>query len=101
MIAPLSNHLIVQRVKRPNIGAILMPQSFLDDNNTGGPKEVLVLAVGPGRVNRKGIRIPIECEPGDHAIIYSHTSGPEPLTDGNLVITDDQILAVLPKQNTP
>lgn len=99
MITPLGNRLIVQR---PTVvktsGLIHLPPVCQDDYNTGGPKEVLVLAVGPGRVNSRGVRIPIECEPGDRLIIHSYTSGPQPLPDGNLLITDDQILAVIPKQ---
>ena len=101
MITPLSNHLVVRRnisYGGVSSGGIILPQSTHDDNNVGGPKEVLVISVGPGKLNRKGVRIPIECEPGDRCIIHSYTTGPQPLPDGTLLITDDQILAVIPKQ---
>lgn len=97
MIKPLSNRLVVERVFQKKFGLIDVPEAFNDDNNTGGPKQVRILAVGPGRRNKKGILIPIEAQPGDHAIIYSMTSGPEPIGDKKFVITDDQIIAVLPK----
>lgn len=98
MIKPLSNHLLVARVVPEKIGSILMPQSFQDDNNTGGNREVRILAVGPGRRNKKGIVIPLEAEPGDRAIINCSFSGGQPLADGTILITDDVILAVIPNK---
>lgn len=98
MISPLSNRLVVERVKVEKIGHIFLTNRMQDDNNIGGPKEVRILAVGPGRLTRKGVRVPIECEPGDRAIIFSHTAGPEPIGDGKFIITDDQILAVIPNK---
>jgi co-chaperonin GroES (HSP10) len=99
MIIPLGNHLLV---RRPEVikttGLIHLPPVAQDDNNTGGPKEVIVLAVGPGRRNRKGVVAPIEAKPGDRCIIHSYTTGPQPLPDGSLIITDDQILAVIPQK---
>ena len=97
---PLSNHIHVERVIRPTYnhdGVIQLPPVLLDDNNTRGPKEYRVLAVGPGKVNKKGILIPIECEPGDRLIVQSYTVGEELLADGTALITDDMIIAVIPK----
>ena len=97
----LSNHILVERVKRATAltnGGILLPATAMDDYNTGGPKEFGVLAVGPGRRNRKGILFPIECSPGDRVICHSYTTGAAEIGDGRLVITDDMIIAVIPKQ---
>lgn len=97
----LNNNLLVERVKRETAltdGGILLPPICLDDNNTSGPKEWGVIAVGPGRRNRKGIIIPIECQPGDRIICESYTTGPRDLGNGRCIITDDMILAVIPKQ---
>lgn len=94
---PLGNRLLVRRVAPPTTrGGIYLPESARDDANTGGPKEFLVLAVGPGRMNAKGVRIPIECRPGDRVVCHSYTSGPVPVNDTDHIITEDQILAVIP-----
>ena len=96
----LSNHILVERVKRPTqIGSkILLPEIIQDDFNTGGPKEWRVLDVGPGRRNRKGILNCVECSPGDRVITHSYTEGATLLDDGRMVITDDLIIAVIPLQ---
>jgi len=97
----LGNHLLVQRVKRATAtttGGILLPPIALDDNNTGGHKEYRVLQVGPGRRNRKGILLPVECSPGDRVVCQSFTNGAAELSDGRMVITDDMIIAVIPVQ---
>jgi co-chaperonin GroES (HSP10) len=92
----LGNRVLVERINPPATrNGIYLPESARDDNNTGGPKEFMVLAVGPGRVV-KGKNRPVECQPGDRVICHSYTSGPVELEDGTRVITDDQILFVLP-----
>lgn len=96
---PLNNRLIVRQLpyKKPASG-ILIPEAFAESMMTGDTKVWTVIAVGPGRVNSKGIRVPIECEPGDRIITKSYTAGADPMDDGNSIITDDQIIAVIPKQ---
>ena len=98
MIKPLGNHLLVRRLPQVQIGVIVLPSAFDDDHNTGGPKIFRVLAVGPGRRNRKGVVIPIECAPGDRIICHSYTAGVADvkLPDGQFILTEDQILMVLP-----
>jgi co-chaperonin GroES (HSP10) len=95
----LNNNILCERVKLPTNpnSKIILPPVALDDNNTGGAKEFRVLAVGPGRRNRKGIVIPVECEPGDRFIAQSYTQGPVEVAPGKFILTDDMILAVLPK----
>lgn len=97
----LGNRVRVERIKATQAsygGKIVLPQIALDDINTGGPKEYRVLEVGPGKNNRKGVLIPIECAPGDKVICHSYTTGSIDLPDGSSIITDDQILAVIPLQ---
>lgn len=99
IVRMLGNHLLVRRLPQVQIGVIVLPSAFDDDNNTGGPKLYRVLATGPGRRNRKGVLIPIECAPGDRIICHSYTAGVADvkLTDGQFILTADQILLVLPK----
>lgn len=97
----LGNHILVERVKRETAsttGGILLPPIAMDDYNTGGLKEYRVLGVGPGRINRGGTTVPVECAPGDRVICHSFTQGAEVLDDGRMVITDAMILAVIPAQ---
>jgi len=93
---PTTNHILAERVLTEKIGSIHVPLSLQDDANVGGPKVYRVLAVGPGRVTRKGVRVPVECGPGDRLICHSYTSGEVPLEDGRVLLGEDDILAVLP-----
>lgn len=93
-----SNHLLVEPVARERIGSIHLPDQLKDDDNIGGPKEYWVHLVGPGRVTRKGVRIPIEAQPGDRVICQSYTDGPKPFDGRAFVITEDQILMVIPRE---
>ena len=56
-----------------------------------------VLAVGQGRRNKKGILIPVECSVGDRVMCHSYFTGPMKLDDGSYIITDSEIIAVLPR----
>ncbi len=96
----ISNRVLVQRVKaeRANTdGVIILPPICMDDNNTGGPKVYRVLAVGPGRRNRRGETLPVEFSPGDRVLCQSYFTGATELKDGTFIITDDMVIAVLPK----
>ena len=95
----LHDNIIVRPIPREKIGVIELPESLKDDNNVGGPKVYWVMATGPGRRNKKGIRIPTEVEYGDRVICHSYTKGTQDvnLPNGDLIITSDQILLVLPK----
>lgn len=98
MIRPLGNRVIVRRLIADKIGSIVLPESLKDDFNTGGCREWLVLAVGTGRITKKGVRVPIECSAGDRIISHSYTAGAQELGNGDHIITTDQIIAVIPKQ---
>lgn len=94
----LSNHLLAERLTAERIGRIVLPESLKDDANVGGPKLWRVLGVGPGRRNKKGHVLPIECAPGDRILTHSYTTGPMELPGGRAILTDDQILAVFPRK---
>jgi co-chaperonin GroES (HSP10) len=95
----LGNRFLAQRVNPPTTrGGIYLPEIVRDDLNTGGPKEWLVLAVGPG-TRCKGRMLPIEFGPGDRVICHSYTQGPVPMDDGSAVLTADQVLCVIPHGN--
>jgi co-chaperonin GroES (HSP10) len=98
-VKPIGNHLLVQEEIRDQIGGIFLPEKSRMDLTLGRPRVFRVLAVGSGRRTRKGIQIPIETKPGDRVITYSHTTGPVDLPNGHSIISEDQILAVLPSTN--
>lgn len=93
---PMANNLIVSHIPMEYHGSIVMPESMKDALNTGGVKCFRVHAVGPGRLTRKGVRVPIECEPGDRVLCHSYTTGPTPLDNDRMVISAEMILAVIP-----
>lgn len=98
----LSNYILAERIKPTTAltdGGIYLPPIALDDLNTGGPKHFGVLAVGPGRRNRKGRVLPLECQPGDRVICESFTKGVIELKDGTCILSDDMVLAVIPRQS--
>ena len=71
-------------------GGILLP-----DTARKKPQEGKVLAIGSGRVTKKGTRIPIAVKVGD-TVIYSKWSGTEVKVDGEdlILVEEDSILAV-------
>ena len=93
----LSHHLHVQSIPAKQIGSIILPKDLNEDVNHGGVKVFRVLAVGPGRRNRKGVLLPLECTPGDRVMCHSYFTGPMKLDDGSYIITDSEVIAVLPK----
>jgi len=95
----LGDRLIVRPIPREQVGLIELPPSLKDDNNVGGAKLYWVMLTGPGKRNKKGILIPIECEYGDRVWVHSYTKGVVDvnLPEGDMIIDADQILMVLPK----
>lgn len=94
----MGDRLIVRPIAREKIGVIELPESLKDDH-INGPKVYWVMVVGPGKRNKKGRVIPLEVEYGDRVICHSYTKGAEEFSNpwGDLLITSDQILLVLPK----
>ena len=93
----LGNRALVRKIDAPTTaGGIYLPESARDDHNVGGPKVYEVMGVGPGAMI-KGRRRPLECQPGDRVICQSYLTGPIELEHDHLIITGDQILAIIPK----
>lgn len=94
---PTSNHIHAQPIPTDKIGHIYLTQKLQFSMELGKPRLMRVLATGPGKLNKKSLRIPIEAHPGDKILVHSYTDGPMDLPDGTVILTDDQILAVLPQ----
>lgn len=92
-LKPLENRVIVTRVEeeQKTSGGIIIPDTAKEK-----PQEGKIMAVGPGKRDDKGKRIPLEVKEGDR-ILFSKYAGTEIKIDGveHIFMKEDDILAVL------
>ena len=92
---PLHDRVLVRRVtaEEKTAGGIIIPDTAKEK-----PQEGTVLAVGPGRIDDKGNRIPVDVQVGD-TVIYSKYGGTEVKYAGEeyLVLSARDVLAVIEK----
>lgn len=93
-IKPLGNRVLIQRSKaQAKKGGILLPETAQEK-----PKEGVVVAVGPGKVDENGRKEPMNLKIGDR-VLFSSYSGTEvkSITDEEefLIMSEDDILGVL------
>ena len=90
---PLHDRIIVQRLEEgeQQIGGIIIPDSAKEK-----PQQGKVLAVGNGKINDEGKRIPLDVLPGN-LILFGKYSGQEIKLDGEeyLIMKEDEVLAVI------
>ena len=91
---PLSNHLFLEALEEEKVtkSGILLPDSAEKEKPIKGK----VLAIGPGKLNEKGERIPMSVKVGDMVIFKKY--GPDEIEiDGKkyLVGDEDDILAII------
>ncbi len=94
-IQPLSDHVLVEPVREEKKkGGIILPDTVEKERSEKGK----VVAVGPGKRDKDGKRIPLEVKKGD-VVIFTKYSPNEVKMDGKdyLVIREDDILAVVGK----
>ena len=92
-IKPLDDRVIVVGVdkEQKTTGGIIIPDTAKEK-----PQEGKVVAVGPGKRDEDGKRIPPEVKKGDR-ILFSKYAGTEIKIDGveHLFMREDDILAIL------
>ncbi len=92
-IKPLADRVVVQRIEEEEEkkGGIIIP-----DTAKERPQKGKVIAVGPGRLNDKGERMPMEVKEGD-LVLFSKYAGTEVKVGDEeyLVMREDEILAIL------
>lgn len=91
-IKPLGNRVLIQRSKAQTTkGGILLPASAQDK-----PKEGVVVAVGPGKIDEEGNKEPMQLKVGDR-VLFSSYAGTEVKNDEEemLILSEDDILGVL------
>ncbi|ARD42113.1 co-chaperone GroES [Actinomyces gaoshouyii] len=94
-IKPLEDRIVVQTVEAEQVTAsgIVLPGTAQEK-----PQEGKVMAVGPGRVDDKGNRVPVDVAEGD-IVIYSKYGGTEVKYDGEeyLILSARDVLAIVTK----
>jgi chaperonin GroES len=92
-VKPLGDRILVRRVEEDEVqrGGIIIPETAKEK-----PQQAEVLAVGSGRVNDEGKRIPLEVKAGDR-ILMGKYAGTEVKLDGEecLILREDDVLAVI------
>ncbi|MCR4424143.1 MAG: co-chaperone GroES [candidate division WOR-3 bacterium] len=94
-IKPLQDRILVERVEEEvKKGGIIIPDTAKEK-----PQQGKVIAVGPGRIDEKGNRIPMEVKKGDY-ILFGKYSGNEIRIDDNeyLIMREDDVLAIIEKE---
>ena len=92
-LTPLEDKIIVKQAEAQTQTASGL---YIPDNAKEKPQQGEVLAVGPGRRDDKGERIPMEVKVGDK-VLYSKYGGTEVHYDGEdyLIVGARDILAIL------
>lgn len=92
-LKPLADRVVVEAIEREETTAsgIVIPETAKEK-----PQEGEVVAVGPGRLDEKGKRLPMEVKEGDR-ILFSKFAGTEVKMDDRklLVMRESDILAIL------
>jgi len=92
-ISPMADRVVVEPAEETEEmrGGLYIPDTAKEK-----PQQGHVVAVGPGRLNDDGDRIPMEVKVGDR-VLYGKYSGTEVSLDGNdyLIVKESDVLAVL------
>ena len=91
-IRPLADRVLIKPAPREEVtkSGIVLPDTVKEK-----PQDGTVVAVGPGRVDDKGVRVPLEVKKGDR-VIYAKYAGTEIKIDSDdyIILRESDILAV-------
>ena len=95
VIKPLEDRIVVEPLEAEQVTASGL---VIPDTAKEKPQEGKVLAVGPGRFDDKGARVPVDVKVGD-VVLYSKYGGTEVKYSGQeyLVLSARDVLAVIEK----
>jgi len=92
-IRPMNDKILVLRVEEEEktSGGIIIPDTAKEK-----PQEGKIVAVGPGKVNKKGERVPLEVKEGDR-VLFAVYAGTEMKINGveHLIMQEDDILGIV------
>jgi chaperonin GroES len=92
-IRPLHDRLIVKRVEEQEVkkGGIIIPDTAKEK-----PQEGKVIAVGNGKVNDDGKKIPLDVKAGDRILFGKYSGSDVKLEDEEyLILREEDVLAIL------
>jgi chaperonin GroES len=95
-IRPLQDRILVERIEEETKkGGIIIPDSAKEK-----PQQGKVIAAGPGRIDEKGNRVPMEVKKGD-IILFGKYSGNEIRIgeEEHLIMREDDVLGVIEKES--
>ena len=90
-VTPLHDHVLVRRLEEKETakGGIIIPDSAKEK-----PHEGEVIAVGAGKLDKKGNRISLEVKPGDRILFGKYTGNDIKIDDQEfLILREEDILA--------
>ena len=94
-ISPLNDRVLVLRIDEDEktSGGIIIPDTAKEK-----PQEGRVIAVGPGKFDENGKRIPLDVKKGDH-VLFAKYGGNEIRIGGveHLIMKEDDILGIIEK----
>jgi len=92
-IKPLGDRVIVKALpqEEKTRGGVILPDTAKEK-----PQQGEVVAVGPGRITDKGVKVDMEVRVGDR-VLYGKYSGTEVKIDGveHLIMREDDILGIV------
>ena len=93
-LRPLHDRILVQRIEEDEeqkVGGIIIPDSAKEK-----PQQGKVIAVGAGKADKDGKRMPLDVKDGD-LILFGKYSGQEIKVDGEeyLIMREDEVLGVI------
>jgi chaperonin GroES len=93
-VKPLSDYVLVEPIKQEEItkGGVLIPETAREDRAIRGK----VIAVGPGKLNDKGERIPLSIKEGQIVIFKKYAPDEIKIDDKEYYfIREDDIMAII------
>ena len=94
-VRPLHDRVLIRRLEEKEVvkGGIIIPDTAKEK-----PQEAEVVAVGPGKLDDNGKRMPIDVKKGDRILIGKYSGSDIKIDDKEYVIVrEDEILGVLEK----
>lgn len=94
-VRPLQDRILVERIEEEvKKGNIIIPDTAKEK-----PQHGKVIAVGPGRIDESGKRVPMDVKKGD-MILFGKYSGNEIKVDDKelLIMREEDVLAIIEKK---